>query len=128
MTTTLALAHRQVRQLRSAVDELLVGPKTRLLEPLLPKALQHLADAQKIAARLPDSLAAPEEHDVSVRDMDAHALAAHRYLEAYRGAIPPATPNDPEGETDPSPAAENARAFAKAVAAGFGRAPKRRRH
>ena len=68
-----------MRQLRSTVDEMIVGPKIRLLKPLLPKALQHLADAQKIAARLPDSLAAPEEHDASVRDMDAHALAAHRY-------------------------------------------------
>jgi hypothetical protein len=107
-----------------------VAAKTPLLPPLLPKALDHLGDAAKIAANLPKRTDDPVEHDESVRAMHAHALTACKYLDTYRETvIPPATPS-PMGETDPSPAAERSRAVANVILAGFGKAPikRRRRH
>jgi hypothetical protein len=126
---TVDFARRLRAVIRSEADELLVGPKTPLLPPLLPKALDHLGDAAKIGANLSTRIDDPVEHDERVRAMHAHALTACKYLDAYReSVIPPAVPGDPEGETDPSPTAERARASAAVILAGFGKTPRRRRH
>jgi hypothetical protein len=125
--TTIDVVRRQVRQFRSAVDELLVGGtgKQPVRDPL-PKALQHLADLHRetaLPARSDDEAA----HLACISNMQAHCLAAAGYLNFYRDIIPrdiipPAVPNL-EGETDPSPAAERSRAVVAALMAGYGKTP-----
>ena len=93
-------------------------------------ASQHARTAHETLTGAPTLAADEAEHRRCVTDAYAHLEAARRYLDAYRDSVvPPATPN-PEGETDPSPAAERSRAVANVILAGFGKAPikRRRRH
>jgi hypothetical protein len=122
--TTVDSALREVRRLRGAVDEQLVGGpgKVHVPDPL-KRALQHCADVAKEVARLPDRAADQAEYDRCVRDLHAHCLAAAHYLDTYRD-MAPASPFVPP---TPGPEAERARATAAVILAGFGKTPTRRR-
>jgi enamine deaminase RidA (YjgF/YER057c/UK114 family) len=121
-----------VRRIRAAINQLAAGgAKTPIIDQL-PKAVEHVKAAHEELGLLPDHVIDPDGHHRSVVEAAAHVFAAHRCLEAYRDAVePPVIPN-PEGETDPNPAAERSRAIASVILAGYGKSkppPRwRRRH